>query len=199
VRDRWNHNIEYHRVVHEAIDGVSGAVLDVGTGEGTLAAELAGRGVSVTAIDLDRPSIETARAGPHGTDVEFVVGDFVTHPFPPASFDAVVSVAALHHMDEAMALSRMAELVTPGGTVAVVGLARSEVPRDLGWQLAGAATTRVLKWRRGGYWETASPKVWPPPSTYRQIERTAAGVLPGVRYRRHVLWRYSLVWEKPSG
>jgi hypothetical protein len=21
---------------------------------------------------------------------------------------------------------------------------------------------------------------------------------PGVRYRRHLLWRYSLTWEKPS-
>jgi hypothetical protein len=24
-----------------------------------------------------------------------------------------------------------------------------------------------------------------------------AELLPGVRYRRHLLWRYSLVWTKP--
>jgi hypothetical protein len=26
----------------------------------------------------------------------------------------------------------------------------------------------------------------------------AAAVLPGVRYRRHLLWRYSLIWTRPG-
>ena len=26
---------------------------------------------------------------------------------------------------------------------------------------------------------------------------TAARLLPGARYRRHLLWRYSLLWTKP--
>jgi hypothetical protein len=38
---------------------------------------------------------------------------------------------------------------------------------------------------------------WPPPETYRQMKRIAAEVLPGSRYRRHVLGRYSLIWKKP--
>jgi SAM-dependent methyltransferase len=29
-----------------------------------------------------------------------LVGDLLSHPFEPASFDLVVSCAALHHMDE---------------------------------------------------------------------------------------------------
>jgi hypothetical protein len=31
----------------------------------------------------------------------------------------------------------------------------------------------------------------------RQVRRMAAEALPGARYRRHVLWRYSLIWTKP--
>jgi hypothetical protein len=27
----------------------------------------------------------------------------------------------------------------------------------------------------------------------------ARSLLPGVRYRRHLLWRYSLLWRKPAG
>jgi hypothetical protein len=30
------------------------------------------------------------------------------------------------------------------------------------------------------------------------MARPAARVLPGVRYRRHLLWRYSLLWQKPD-
>ena len=30
------------------------------------------------------------------------------------------------------------------------------------------------------------------------MRRIAAQELPGVRYRRHLLWRYSLVWTKPK-
>jgi len=29
------------------------------------------------------------------------------------------------------------------------------------------------------------------------IGDTARRLLPGVRYRRHLLWRYSLLWTKP--
>ena len=49
-----------------------------------------------------------------------------------------------------------------------------------------------------GCWEQPSPTVWPPPHSYRQIRALAGATLPGVRYRRHLLWRYSPVWVKPA-
>lgn len=198
MTDRWNHNLEYHRVVLDALGPRAGRVLDVGAGEGVLVEELAPRCESAVGIDLHEPSIGRARARVTAPNVEFIVGDALTHPFEPRSFDGVVSVAALHHMDASGALARMAGLLRPGGLLVVVGLARSEFPRDIGRQLAAAATTRVLKRRHGGYWEPETPKVWPPPTTYREIASVAADVLPGVTYRRHVLWRYSLVWTKPA-
>jgi hypothetical protein len=47
-------------------------------------------------------------------------------------------------------------------------------------------------------WEDSAPRVWPPPDTYAQTRRLARRLLPGVRYRRLLLWRYSLVWTKPA-
>jgi hypothetical protein len=35
--------------------------------------------------------------------------------------------------------------------------------------------------------------------TWAQIRTTARRLLPGVRYRRRLLWRYSLPWTKPGG
>ena len=48
------------------------------------------------------------------------------------------------------------------------------------------------------YQEVNAPTIWPAPQTYAQVRRIAAETLPGVRYRRHLLWRYSLIWAKPS-
>jgi hypothetical protein len=35
--------------------------------------------------------------------------------------------------------------------------------------------------------------------TYRDMRRIAAEELPGTRFRRRLLFRYSLVWTKPAG
>ena len=100
---RWNHNIHYHPLILRAAarSGCQRA-LDVGCGEGILARELRQLVPHVSAIDVDEPSIELARQA--GSDVDYIVGDFLSYPFPPGSFDLVVSVAALHHMNAARAL-----------------------------------------------------------------------------------------------
>ena len=150
----------------------------------------------VCAIDRHPASIERARA--HDSAVDYIVGDFLTYPLPAESFNLVASVAALHHMDATAGLTRMRQLLLPGGTLVVVGLARSRYPRDLPFEIAavlGNAAHRMTK----GYWEQTAPTVWPPPPIYPQMRRVADQVLPGVRFRRHLLWRYSLTWTPNRG
>ena len=152
----------------------------------------------VVGIDVDSPSIESARVQ-GGARVEYVLGDFLDHQFEPASFDLVTSVAALHHMDTEAGLTRMSCLVRPGGALVVVGLAQSRHLGDFALDAAGAVATRVHKHvLQKRYWEHDAPKVWPPPCSYAEIRAIAAKLLPGVKYRRHVLWRYSLLWIRPG-
>ena len=33
---------------------------------------------------------------------------------------------------------------------------------------------------------------------YARARRLAGALLPGMRYRRHLLWRYSICWVKPG-
>jgi SAM-dependent methyltransferase len=193
---RWNHNIHYYPLAVAAVPPGCQRALDVGCGEGMLARQLACRVPHVVGIDQDVISIEAARGQRPDGQVEFVRGDFLAYPFPPASFGLITCVAALHHMDAAAALARMSYLLAPGGSLVVVGLARSRLA-DLPWEAAAVIVNLGCRMAKG-YWEHPSPTVWPPPHSYRQIRGLAGETLPGVRYRRHLLWRYSLVWVKPS-
>src|SRR5262249_11930931 len=118
-------------------------------------------------------------------------------PKAPASFDLVVSVAALHHMDEAAALRRMRGLVRPGGAVAMVGLARSSYPADAARDAAAVVVNRGLRVVRN-HWESSAPEVWPPAHTYGEVRAIAERELPGARFLRHLLFRYSIVWTPPT-
>ncbi|UNX54757.1 class I SAM-dependent methyltransferase [Georgenia sp. TF02-10] len=192
---RWNNNIHYHRRILDAVPAGARTALDVGTGNGLLAAELHQRVPEVTAVDPDATVLASARTEDEG--VRWVQGDVLTYPFPPASFDVVASVAALHHLpDLDRALARLAELTAPGGVVAVVGLARSSRPLDALYDVAGLVQQRRYR-RRYGIWEHSAPMVWPPPHTYAAVRRSAARVLPGAAWSRLPMWRYSLVWRKP--
>src|SRR5262249_59840422 len=74
---------------------------------------------------------------------------------------------------------------------------RSATPPHLPWDAAAVIANlghRVAK----GYWQHPSPTVWPPAHTYRRIRVLAGETLPDARYRRHLLWRYSLVWVRPA-
>jgi ubiquinone/menaquinone biosynthesis C-methylase UbiE len=193
---RWNHNIHYYPLVLGAVLPGCQRVLDVGCGEGMLARQLACRVPHVVGIDQDAASIEAACGQGRDGRIEFVHGNFLTYPFPPASFGLIACVAALHHVDAAAALARMSCLLAPGGSLVIVGLARSRLP-DLPWDATAVIADRVHRVTKG-YWQHPSPTVWPPPHTYRQIRVLAGETLPGVRYRRHLLWRYSLVWVQPA-
>jgi ubiquinone/menaquinone biosynthesis C-methylase UbiE len=193
---RWNHNIHYYPLILAAVPPGCQRALDVGCGEGMLARQLACGVPHVVGIDQDTASIELARRQDPDGRVEFVRGDFLTHPFQPASFSLITCVAALHHMDSAAALAWMSQLLAPGGALVVVGLARSRLP-DLPWDAAAVIPDlghRVAT----GCWEHPSPTVWPPPHSYRELRALAEETLPGVKYRRRLLWRYSLVWVKAA-
>jgi ubiquinone/menaquinone biosynthesis C-methylase UbiE len=192
---RWNHNIHYFPVLIQSVPPRCRRALDVGCGEGTLARKLGQSIPEVWAIDVNEEIIETARWDEPASAIEYLVGDFLTFPFTPESFDFVACVAALHHMDVEAALSRMTQLLRPGGTLAILGLARSDYPGELHRDLAATVWHRAHLLVKN-HWESPAPTVWPPPHTYREIRSFAQRTLPGARFRRHLLWRYSIIWTK---
>ena len=195
----WNHNVHYQPVILRAVPPGCGAALEVGCGDGLLASRLAERCAEVTAIDRDAEMIALARsraqaAGPDRVTV--VEADYLAHPVADASFDFACSNTSLHHMDFAAALGAMARALRPGGRLAVVGLAANGSVRD--YLADGPAIPVGLAYRAvHGKGDPGAP-VKDPEMTWAEVRAIARRLLPGVRYRRHLLWRYSLLWRKPA-
>jgi ubiquinone/menaquinone biosynthesis C-methylase UbiE len=193
----WNHNLHYQPVILGAVPPGCGQALDVGCGDGMLAGRLAGRCAEVTGIDRDRRMIALARskAGDH-TRVRFIEADFLAHDFLPASFDFACANTSLHHMDFAAALAAMARALRPGGRLAVVGLAAHGSFGDYLADAPGIPVGLAYRAVRGKSGPGAPVK--DPEMTWAEVRATARRLLPGVHYRRHLLFRYSLVWSKPE-
>ncbi|MCO6003419.1 class I SAM-dependent methyltransferase [Actinoallomurus purpureus] len=196
----WNHNTHYHPLVLDAMPDPCGEALDVGCGEGLLVRRLAGRARRVTGVDRSAEMIERARelaagAGAPGA-MEFVQADFLRHPLPEGAYDLICSVAVIHHMDFTSALTRMAELLRPGGRLVIVGLARERTPWDRACSGAALPAVMVLDRLYGKTDPPGMPMVEPEMS-WGQVRRDALRLLPGARFRRHLLWRYSVCWRKP--
>ena len=195
-RQPWNRNIHYHGVVLDAIPAGCRRALDAGCGQGFLTRELAPRCGEVVAIDADRDTLALARASAdQAARITFVEGDVMTHPFVPGSFDFVAAVAMLHHVPLEPGLARFLDLLSPGGVLAIVGLHPLHTPLDYALAAVAIPSSLALRARHG--WAAVGAPIKEPVETLREIHRACGVRLPGAVFRRHLLFRYSIVWRKP--
>jgi len=194
----WNHNDHYHGWLLRRLPARFERALDVGCGEGLLAARLAKRAGHVDAIDRDAAVLAEA-AKRHGSPrIAFREGDFLALRLAPDAYDVVTSVACLHHLDMARALGAMRRVLRPGGRLAIVGLYRETTLLDYATSAAAIGPnllrTRVLARGRGV--ASAAP-TRAPASSLAEVREIAAALLPGARITRRLYWRYTLLWQKP--
>jgi len=170
----WDHNAYYQRLLLKRLPEQCGRVLDVGCGAGAFAARLADHAEHVDAVDKSAPMIEAARRRAPA-NVSCIHADVLKLSLPADHYDAIVSIAALHHLPLDDALRHVAPALRPGGVLAAVVLPRSDSTHE------------------------AMPKVVDPPLTTRQARDIAAATLVCGDVRRLLFWRYLLLWQRPIG
>lgn len=101
-----------------------GDVLDIGSGDGVLAALLASRARSVACLDHSERVLEAARRRLGARDnVRLSQGDMHALPFPDDSFDQVLHFHALTYSpDPATALGEAHRVLRPGGDLVLLTL-----------------------------------------------------------------------------
>jgi demethylmenaquinone methyltransferase/2-methoxy-6-polyprenyl-1,4-benzoquinol methylase len=138
VYDRMNSVMTagmHHRWRRRAADlasaGPGSTALDVATGTGDLAIELARRGAEVTGSDFAPAMLEIARRKAPG--LSFEEGDALDLAYPDGSFDAVtVGFGARNFADLDRGLREMTRVTKPGGRVVVLEITTPEKP-PLSW------------------------------------------------------------------
>jgi demethylmenaquinone methyltransferase/2-methoxy-6-polyprenyl-1,4-benzoquinol methylase len=134
VYDRMNSVMTagmHHRWRERAADlaavGPGSRALDVATGTGDLAVELAGRGAEVIGLDFSERMLELAREKAPG--IAFVPGNALELAYPDASFDAVtVGFGARNFADLDRGLRELARVTRPGGRVVILEITTPQRP-----------------------------------------------------------------------
>lgn len=204
----WNHNSAYHRYLLRHLPPRCRAVLEIGCGAGAFARLLAQRSEKVLALDLSPRTISLAKERSQGyQNIEYTVADGLSYPLPLASYDCVATISALRHLDLAVALTRLANLVSSGGVLLVLDLYRAASIMDHLLSALALPVSLLVRLWHGDARRKPEPvrKAWAAHHgherfvTLAQARRICAVILPGVRLRRHLLWRYSIIWTKPNG
>lgn len=194
--DYWNHNAAFHPEILRRCATTSGAILDVGCGDGLLVSKLARTGRPVVGLEPD----PTAAALAHQRcddlpSVTIVESGFEDAELASGSFGFVTMVASLHHLETAAALTRAADLLAPGGRLYVCGLARIPTARDVAGAVVSIPRSLLAGVLRHEHWPEDVP-IADPEETFDDVRRIARSVLPGCRARRRPYYRYSLEWTK---
>ena len=141
-------------------------VLEVGCGSGQLTRALLARGLHVTALEPGKSLIALAKRNLEGAGaVEFVNAQFEDALLPREQFQAVFSASAFHWVDPKVSWRKTADVLVPGGTLALVQYGGLEEPRSKRDQEAVLAALRKV-----------APDIaanWP---AYRDLEGTLAGI-----------------------
>jgi len=203
--DGATHNDHYHNFLLRHLPSNCHDVLEIGCGTGAFARRLAERSEHVLAIDLSPEMIRLARErSAQFPNIEFQLADVRELPFPIASFDCIASIATLHHLPFPEILLKMKAALKPGGALLVLDLFEPAGLTDSLVNLLAlpvSATLRLINYgrllprreERDAWTAHARQDIYP---TMSQVHALCDRILPGAKIKKHLLWRYSIVWRK---
>ncbi len=128
-------------------------------------------------------------------NAEFREADFMEYPLEERSLDFISALAVLHHVPLEPALERLRTALRLGGVLAILGLYRVRTPIDLVVTAMAVPVNRMYLLAHGHH--EYPPPVAPASMSLADIRRSIRRVLPDAKVRRHLLWRYSLIWRLP--
>ncbi|MEP6922114.1 MAG: class I SAM-dependent methyltransferase [bacterium] len=205
--DGATHNDHYHNFLLRNLPPTCHRVLEIGCGTGGFARRLAEGSKHVLALDLSPEMIRIARErSSEFSNIDFELADVCAYPLPVASFDCIVNIATLHHLPFADVLLKMKSALKPGGVLLVLDLFKQAglsdsllnlmaIPVSVSLRLIHHGRLLPRREARDDWAAHERHDVYP---TMSEVRALCADILPGAKIRKHLLWRYSIVWQKPD-
>ena len=201
----WTANNHYHDFLLSHVPANCENALEIGCGTGAFARQLAKRCKRVVGLDLSSEMIRVARSrSSQFENLEFQLADVMTWDFPQSEFDFVCSIATLHHLEHRELLPKIKNALKPRGVLVILDLVQSSTMVERMLDAVGLGVSGSLRLIHNG-------RLQPPPevrkaweqhgkhdsyATVKQMRAVANEIFPGSSVRRHLLWRYSLVYQK---
>lgn len=199
------HNNHYHNLLLRQLNLNCQSALEVGCGKGEFSRRLAQISKCVLALDLSPEMIRIARtSSTHLPNLEFEIADVMQRDLPHEGFDCIASIATLHHLPLQESLLKLKAALRPGGVLLILDLFEpSGVVDTLLNPFAMAVSVTLRLTHHGRIFPSREARdAWAAHErhdlypTMSEVRRLCVEILPGARIRKHLLWRYSLVWRK---
>ena len=195
----------YHNYVRRHLPSHCEKALEIGCGTGEFTRLMAASAQTIVAIDLSPQMIRLAQQqSADYPNIEYRLGDFLRLSLPAESYDCIVSLATLHHLPLEQALLKMKDALKPDGVLIIHDLIADDGIIDTG---ISALAYPISAARR--FWKTGRPRAprevreaWAAHGkgevylTLNEIREMCRQYLPEAKVKRHLLWRYTVVWHK---
>jgi SAM-dependent methyltransferase len=198
-------NDHYHNFLLRQLAVDCQDALEIGCGKGEFSRRLAEKSRRVLALDLSPEMIRIARErSAHLPYLEFQVADVMSYDLPSEGFDCIASLATLHHLPLREILLKMKAALKPGGVLLMLDLFEPAGLMDallnplavsVSVSLRLIRQHRVLASRevRAAWAAHERHDIYP---TMNEVRALCAEILPGAKIKKHLLWRYSIIWQK---
>ena len=202
--EMWNHNNHYHSFLLDQLPSKGDIALDIGCGTGAFSRLLAKRFERVIALDLSPNAIEIARQRSQDyRNIDYQVADIEMWKLPLEKFDSIVSIATLHHLSVENLLPDLKAALKPGGKLVVLDLLKYESIKDYVSDLIAVPLNKLfLLQNRHIARPLEAIEVMKEHLrtdeflTLSQVKQIYLNSLDKAKIRKHLFWRYSVVWQK---
>ncbi|HEX7176494.1 MAG TPA: class I SAM-dependent methyltransferase [Pyrinomonadaceae bacterium] len=203
--EEWDHSSQYHDFLLRRVPSPCRESLDIGCGAGVFSRLLAKSSERVLALDLSPNMIRIARERSASfPNIDFQVADVMTRELPAERFDCIATVATLHHLPMTEVLPKIKSALKVNGVLLILDLFQNEGLVDALTSALAAPVSMGLKLIRHG--RVMAPRhvreAWAEHGrhdsylTMAQVHQVCGDMLPGAEVRKHLLWRYSIIWKK---
>lgn len=183
------------------------SALEIGCGTGSFTRRLATSARKVTGLDLSPQMIHLAREqSADYPNIEYLIGDLLQLAMPEESFGFVISIATLHHLPAERALLKIKSLLAPGSLLIIHDLIADNGLLEMCRSALAAPLNLALRFLKTGRpWPRREVRAaWAAHGqhdvylTLAEVKKLCEQFLPGAQIRHHLLWRYTIIWRRPS-